>query len=128
MLNIFVNKIIIPSIGLVLILLVCAFQSGDVPCDHRSLKEKAKKILEPYKYDVAKVTTIVFAKDTTRKEIEVPLFIGEKYRLVFNAEALPKNVTINLFNRDKDSKKRKLLFSSKQEGADKKHFSFDYSF
>jgi len=127
--NIFLNKIVTPALSLVFILLVSAFQIADTPCDQKALKEKSKKLLEPYKYDVAKVTNIIFNKDKAIiKEIEVPLFIGEKYRLVFNAEALPKKVIINLFNRDKDSKKRKLLFSSKDESADKKEFYFDYSF
>lgn len=124
----FSNKISSSFLVLFLLLLVSAFQSGDAPCDQKALKDKAKKLLEPYKYDVAKVTRIMYKDKPTMKEIEVPLFIGEKYRLVFNTEALPKQVIINLYNRDKDSKKRKLMFSSKDAGADKKEFSFDYSF
>jgi hypothetical protein len=108
--------------------LFCAFQVGEGSCDQKALKDKAKKLLEPYKYDLAKVTRIVYKDKPTMKEIEVPLFIGEKYRLVFNTEALPKNVVINCYNRDKESTKRKLMFSSKDAGADKKEFSFEYSF
>src|SRR5438132_397250 len=118
------NKISIASFGFIILLLISAFQGGDTPCDQKALKEKAKKLLDPYKYDVAKVTGIIYKDKPTLKEIEVPLFIGEKYRLVFNAEALPKQVIINLYNREKDSKKRKLLFSSKEAGADKKDFFF----
>lgn len=124
----FLNKFTVSSLVIAFILTVCAFQNGDAPCDQKALKDKAKKILEPYKYDVAKVTAIIYKDKPTVKEIEVPLFIGEKYRLVFNAEALPKQVVINLYNRDKESSKRKLLFSSKDATADKKDFSFDYSF
>ncbi len=125
---IFLNKITTSSLVIACVLLVSAFQSGDAPCNQKELKDKAKKLLEPYKYDVAKVTAIVYKDKATVKEIEVPLFIGEKYRLVFNAEALPKQVVISLYNRDKESSKRKLLFSSKDAAADKKEFSFDYSF
>lgn len=109
-------------------LALCAFQAADRPCDSKSLKEKAKKTLDPYNYDVAKVTRIMYKDKPSFKEIEVPLFIGEKYRLVFNTEALPKNVVINLYNRGKDSKKRKLVFSTKDAAPDTKEFSFDYSF
>jgi hypothetical protein len=126
--KIFSNKLISTGLILVFILLVSAFQNGDAPCDQKTLKDKAKKTLDPYKYDLAKVTRIMYKEKPTMKEIEVPLFIGEKYRLVFNTEALPKNVIINLYNRDKESSKRKLMFSSKDAGADKKEFSFDYSF
>lgn len=115
------------SAGIALFLF-CAFQNGEIACDQKALKDKAKKMLEPYKYDLAKVTRIVYQDKPTMKEIEVPLFIGEKYRLVFNTEALPKNVVVNCYNRDKESKKRKLMFSSKDAGADKKEFAFEYSF
>ena len=121
------NKMIATGLTLSVILL-SAFQNGDAPCDQKVLKDQAKKTLEPYKYDLAKITRIMYKEKPTMKEIEVPLFIGEKYRLVFNTAALPKNVVINLYNRDKDSAKRKLMFSTKDVGADKKDFAFDYSF
>jgi hypothetical protein len=56
--------------------------------------------------------------------VEVPLFIGEKYRFVFELEALPKQVEVQIYNKDKESKNRKLLFSSKDMG-DKKEFLFE---
>jgi hypothetical protein len=123
----FRTRLFLASLSMVLLSLF-AFQSGDAPCDSKALKDRAKKTLEPYKYDVAKITRIIYKAQPTQKEIEVPLFIGEKYRLVFNTEALPKNVVINLYNREKDSRKRKLMFSTKDAGADKKQFAFDYSF
>ena len=73
---------------------------------------------------MSKLTHIAYRSKPWTKEIEVPLFIGEKYRMVFNTEALPKQVIINVYNRDKESKKRKLLFSSKDQ-TDKKSFFFD---
>lgn len=112
----------------ILYMAVCSFQSSEVACDQKALKDKARKTLEPYKYDVAKVTRIIYKDKPTVKEIEVPLFIGEKYRLVFNTESLPRNVTINLYNRNKDSRKRKLIFSNKDAAPDKKEFFFDYAF
>lgn len=109
------------------IILASAFQSGDMACDQKALKDNLKKSLLPYKYDLAKVTRLTVGDKRTMKEVEVPLFIGEKYRLAFNTEALPKNVIINLYNRDKDHKNRKLVFSSKDSPGKKEYF-FDYSF
>ncbi len=126
MTKILFNKLIKSTSVFVLFLVACAFQS-DAPCDAKALKEKAKKQLEPYTYDMSKLTRIVYKAKPWLKEIEVPLFIGEKYRLVFNTEALPKQIVISVYNRDKDSKKRKLLFTTKDAAADKKEFSFDIS-
>lgn len=122
------NTSLLKSAAVALTLFSFAFQAGDSPCDQKALKDQSKKVLDPYKYDVAKVTRIVYKDQPSYKEIEVPLFIGEKYRLVFNTAALPKNVVINLYNREHDSKKRKLVFSSKDAPTDQKDFSFDYSF
>ena len=104
-----------------------AFQGGDVLCNAKELKEKAKVALEPYKYDSAELTRILYKAKETVKEVEVPLFIGEKYRMVFELEALPKQVEVQIYNKDKSSKKRKLLFSSKDIGAEKKEFVFEIS-
>ncbi|MGZ3866846.1 MAG: hypothetical protein ACXVC6_11880 [Bacteroidia bacterium] len=121
------NRTITSFLAVGVIILVSAFQSGDIACDQKALKDNLKKSLLPYKYDLAKVTRLMVSDKRTMKEIEVPLFIGEKYRLAFNTEALPKNVIINLYNRDKDHKNRKLVFSTKDSQGKKEYF-FDYSF
>ncbi|HKC69689.1 MAG TPA: hypothetical protein VKG26_15735 [Bacteroidia bacterium] len=122
--KVILNKLLKLTSVFALLFLVFAFE-GDTPCDAKVLKEKAKKQLEPYTYDMSKLTHITYKTKPWLKEIEVPLFIGEKYRLVFNTELLPKPIVINIYNRDKDSKKRKLLFTTKDAPADKKEFAFD---
>lgn len=118
------NKLLKLTTVFALLFSVFAFQ-GDTPCDAKALKEKAKKQLEPYTYDMSKLTHIAYKAKPWLKEIEIPLFIGEKYRLVFNTESMPKQIVISIYNRDKESKKRKLLFTTKDAAADKKEFSFD---
>lgn len=120
------KKIIKPLFGSLLVFVLMAFQGGDILCNAKELKEKARVTLEPYKYDSSELTRIVYKKKESVKEIEVPLFIGEKYRMVFELEALPKGIEVQIYNKDKESKNRKLLFSSKEIG-DKKEFEFEIS-
>jgi hypothetical protein len=120
------KKIIKPLFSVVIISMLMAFQGGDVLCNSKELKDKAKEALDPFKYDSAELTRIMYKKKESIKEVEVPLFIGEKYRIVFEMEALPKQVEVQIYNKDKDSKNRKLLFSSKEMG-DKKEFHFEVS-
>ena len=96
-------------------------------CDSKALKEKAKDMLAPYKYDSSELTRIMYKKKESMKEVEVPLFIGEKYRFCFNLEALPKGVEIQIYNKDKDARNRKLLFSEKNVGPEKKEVFFEIS-
>lgn len=121
------KKIIKPFLSIVIVFALMAFQSGDVLCNAKELKEKAKNALEPYKYDSSELTRILYKNKQTMKEVEVPLFIGEKYRIVFELEALPKHVEVQIYNKDKNSKNRKLLFSSKDMAADIKEFQFEVS-
>ncbi|MES2514432.1 MAG: hypothetical protein V4580_09815 [Bacteroidota bacterium] len=120
------KKIIKPLLSTVIVCILMAFQTGDILCNAKELKEKAKAALEPYKYDSSELTRILYKAKETVKEVEVPLFIGEKYRMVFELEALPKNVEVQIYNKDKESKGRKLLFSSKDIG-EKKEFQFEIS-
>lgn len=119
------KKIIKILFSVLLVFVLMAFQGGDILCNAKELKEKAKNLLEPYKYDSSELTRIMYKKKESVKEVEVPLFIGEKYRIAFELEALPKQVEVRIYNKDKDSKNRKLLFSSKESAADKKEFYFE---
>lgn len=122
------NRIIKPLLTLFVLVAMMSFQGGDnILCNAKELKEKAKEMLDPYKYDSSELTRIMYKNKETIKEVEVPLFIGEKYRLCFNLEALPKSVEVQIYNKDKESKNRKLLFSSKEVGLDKKEFQFEIS-
>lgn len=81
-------------------------------CDTKALKKQGIAELNPYFYSAAKVNTISYDYKETRKEIEVPLFKGEKYKMVFNKKALPKDVVIEVYDKDKENTNRSPIFSS----------------
>lgn len=86
-------------------------QSPEV--DKKALTASCKKKIEPYKYDSQKFTKINFTKKAQQLEVEVPVFIGEKYRLVFNTSSLPKPIKISVYTKDKETTKREPIFTSK---------------
>jgi len=101
------------------------FQETPVECDPKGLKDKAKNALDIYEYDSSKITRLKHTTKDQVKEVEIPMFIGEKYRLAFNLEALKKTLEVNIYNKDKESKNRKLLYSNKDKFE--KEFVFDVS-
>lgn len=122
------KHIVKPFLSFLIVIALMSFQGGDnILCNAKELKQKAEDKLDPYKYDSSELTRILYKKKESVKEVEVPLFIGEKYKIVFVTEALPKAVEIQIYNKDKESKNRKLLFSSKDAGPDKKDISFEVS-
>lgn len=104
--------LIVPAAVTVLSLTSAAIQQA-VTCDQKALKDDARAKLDPYKYDSGKVTQFYYKNKEQLKEIEVPIFYGEKYRMVFNTTALTKEVEITVYNKDKESKNRQALWTSK---------------
>lgn len=95
-------------------------------CDVTHIRVKSKDALHPdYQYDASKTTYILFSTKKQFKELEIPLFIGEKYRFVFNTESLPQNVDIEVYDKKYESKSREMLFSSKDEQAVDKQYIFE---
>ena len=85
-------------------------------CDATALKKELKRELRPdYKYDSSKTSRFTYKNKTQLKEIEVPLFAGEKYRFLFNTSGLPQDIKVEIYNKPKDHKKRKLLYSLEQK-------------
>lgn len=82
-------------------------------CDAMELKSVLKKELKPdYKYDSSKTTRFIYKTKTQLKEIEVPLYMGEKYRFLFNTDGLTSDsVKVEIFSKPLGHKKRKLLYS-----------------
>lgn len=94
-----------------------AFQYQNNPikdyCNSSEARKASKKTLEPYEYDAAKTNKFTFKKKVQKREIEVPLFLGERYRFVFNTSGLPQPIDIEVYDKSSDRKKRTLLYSTK---------------
>jgi hypothetical protein len=90
-------------------------------CPSTDLKNEIKPLLKPdYKYDSSKITRISAKGDSSLREVEVPLFIGEKYKFIFNTAQLQKDVIINVYNKKAGKGNRELLYSNKDQIDGKK--------
>jgi hypothetical protein len=89
----------------------------DTSCESKSLKKEGVAELNPFYYSASKVTEIDFDYKSSRREIEVPLFKGERYKMVFNKKGLPKDVVVEIFDKDKTHTNRKAVFTSEGNSA-----------
>ncbi|MCB9359663.1 MAG: hypothetical protein H6587_11520 [Flavobacteriales bacterium] len=104
------TKVYFLTIILLALSSIAAIQIAE-ECDALALKTELKKELQPnYKYDSAKTTRFSYKTKEQRKEIEIPLFMGEKYRFLFNTSGLTQNIKIEIYNKPFDHKKRELLY------------------
>lgn len=81
-------------------------------CNPVDLKKKTEPTMKPYTYDSAKMSRLQFMKKPQKFSTEVPLSLFGQYKIVFNTSGMPKKVGINVYDKDKGSDKRKLLFSN----------------
>ncbi len=117
------KKLISSAFALICMAALLSFVQADSNCDSKALKKKGISALDPFYYSSSKVSIIDYDYRAKRKEIEVPLFKGEKYRMVFNKEALPKDVIIEVYDKDKSHDGRTPIFTS--EGKDGRLISFE---
>ena len=110
------KKIILACLSIVIaVTLTSAISENN--CDSKTLKKESISELNPFYYSASKVNVINYDYKPYRKEIEVPLFKGEKYKMVFNKKGLPKDVLIEIFDKDKSHEHRHALFTSKGNEA-----------
>ena len=94
-------------------------------CDATGLKAVLKPFLMPvYKYDSSNITKFTFKAEIQGKEIEVPLFSSEKYRLLFNASTTP-GLEIYIYDKPKGRSNRTLLYASKSKNNKEGLYSYD---
>jgi hypothetical protein len=108
-------------VSVIFIALTCAFIQASDTCDTKSFKENAKAALDPFKYDSGKVTRMYYRKKEQMKELEIPIFVGEKYKVVWNTEGVSRPVKVSVYNKDKDSKNRKEMYSFTVNAGEKIH-------
>ena len=111
------KKIVLACLSIATIFTMTSAIEGE-GCDTKTLKKEGVAELNPYYYSASKVNVISYDYKASRKEIEVPLFKGEKYKMVFNKKGLPKDVLIEIFDRDKTHEHRKPLFTTEGNDAD----------
>jgi hypothetical protein len=105
----------------IFISLTCAFIQAADTCDAKALKDNAKAALDPFRYDSGKLTRLYYKKKEQMKELEVPIFIGEKYKVVWNTEGITRAVKVTVYNKDKNTEKRREMYSFVATPGEKIH-------
>lgn len=95
-------------------------------CDTKTLKDSCKNYINaPYHYDASNTILVTLEKKSQMKEVEIPMFLGETYKIIFNTYGLPGGVEIHVYNKDADHENRKELFSCNSSDPAKKIYIYD---
>ena len=82
-------------------------------CSNRTeLREEARLLIRPFKYNLSKTTTISFKRYPQLLRVLVPIYSNQTHRLVFSTKGLPQEIIINIYDKPKSEKRRKVIFTS----------------
>jgi hypothetical protein len=82
-------------------------------CSNREeIREEVRLLIRPFKYNLAKTTTISFKRYPQLLRIIIPIYSDQEHRIIFSTKGLPQDVIINVYDKPKGEKRRKTLFTS----------------
>lgn len=82
-------------------------------CSNREeIREEVRLLIRPFKYNLAKTTTISFKRYPQLLRIIIPIYSDQEHRVIFSTKGLPQDVIINVYDKPKGEKRRKTLFTS----------------
>lgn len=85
-------------------------------CSNRSeLREEVRLLIRPFKYNLSKTTMITFKRYPQLLRVIIPIYNDQEHRLIFSTKGLPQNIEINIYDKAKSEKKRKLLFTGNSD-------------
>jgi hypothetical protein len=85
----------------------------DNSCSNRDeLREEVRLLIRPFRYNLAKTTTINFKRYPQKMKVLVPIYSDQEHRVVFSTKGLPQEVGITVYDKHSSEKKRKELYKS----------------
>lgn len=100
------------------------YQQGFSQCSVKHIVKNYKANIKPFKYDSYAMNDIIFTGNPQQIEVEFTAFAGQKYKLVFATSGFEENVTVNIYDHNNRSKKRKKMFDN-DSGIDNLFWSFE---
>lgn len=87
-------------------------------CSNRNeLREEARLLLRPYRYNLAKTTMITMKRYPQKRLLIIPIYASEGHRLVFSSKGMPQPYGIKVYDKhpEAEAKKASVLFTANEE-------------
>jgi hypothetical protein len=82
-------------------------------CSNKTeLREEVRLLIRPYKYNLSKTTIINFKRYPQLLRVLIPIYSDQEHRLIFSTKGLPQDIGITIYDRPKNEKRRKVLYTS----------------
>jgi len=87
-------------------------------CSNRNeLREEARLLLRPYRYNLAKTSMITMKRYPQKKLLIIPIYSKQGHRLVFSSKGMPQPYGIKVYDKhpEAEAKKAQVLFTANEE-------------
>jgi len=81
------------------------------PCFTKALEDSCRPFMKPFTYGGVNSLHIPLKADAQEKEINLPAFSGQRYRMIFNMSSMPPGATVIIYTEDDTHKKRTALYT-----------------
>jgi len=85
-------------------------------CNIRAMGDSCKKEMKPFLYSAQSALHVALKSESQVKDVDVPAFGGEKYRVVINTSSMPEGTEVGVYDADATHKKRKQYFTTQDIG------------
>lgn len=80
-------------------------------CNIKGMSDSCKKYIRPFLYGGVNALHIPLRTSAQEKEINIPAFTGERYRIIIDISAMPQGTTVVVSDQDNTHKKRKEFYT-----------------
>jgi hypothetical protein len=87
------------------------------PCEIKKLTDSCKSKLKPFIYNGINALHIPLTLTGQEKEISLPGFSGQRYRVIINITSMPPGTVAAVYDQDNTHKKRKVLYTLSDAGT-----------
>lgn len=91
-------------------------------CTYEKSRDKSRLALRPYRYTAQKTQRLTLKNYKQFREVMVPLFYDSKYRFVFNAEGMPGNLNVKIYDEPQSKSNRDPVYETQTYGG---QFSYE---
>lgn len=86
-------------------------------CDLKAMSDSCRREMKPFIYSTQSALRVALKSEPQVKDINVPAFGGQKYRIVINTSAMPQGTEVGIYDEDATHKKRKQYYTTQDIGV-----------
>ncbi len=100
-------------------------QGAGADCDFKAGKERCMEEIGDFTYSSSRIDRMKAQKEPVRKNVVIPLFYDQPYRLILDRTDAPPGTNVTIFDKSPEEFGRRELFTTEEASSEKKVFVYE---